>query len=74
VTDPPPYPRPADTREELLADPETTYTVERHHEHHADAVDRWRESVPECICDRVTLETPAGPTEVTVRTLESDLV
>lgn len=74
VSDPPEYPRPAETRAELLSDPETTYTVERHHERHADAVDRWRESVPGCIRDRMTLETPAGPTDVTVRTLESGLV
>lgn len=74
VTDPPEYPQPADTRAELLADPETAYTVERHHEHHARAVEEWRESVPGCICDRSTLDTPDGPTDVTVRTLESGLL
>jgi hypothetical protein len=74
VADPPAYPRPADTREEMLSDPETTYTVERHHEYHAAAVERWRESVPDCIRDRVSLDTPAGSREVRVRTLQSDLI
>jgi len=74
VADVPEYPRPTDTRAELLADAETTYTVERHHEYHAKAIEEWRESVPACIRDRLTVETPGGPTEVTVRTLESDLL
>jgi len=32
VDDPPAYPRPADTEDELRADPDSSYTVERHHE------------------------------------------
>jgi len=74
VAEPPEYPRPADTRAALLADPERTYTVERHHEYHANAVEEWRASVPDRIRDRLRLETPAGPTDVTVRTLERDLM
>lgn len=74
LTDPPEYPRPADTRAELLSDPETAYTVERHHEHHERAVREWRASVPGCIREQFPLDTPAGPVEVTVRTLESDLL
>jgi hypothetical protein len=74
VADPPEYPRPTDTRKELLADPERSYTVERHHEYHARAVEEWRESIPGCIRDQFVLETPGGPTDVQVRTLESDLV
>jgi hypothetical protein len=74
VADVPEYPRPTDTRAELLADAETPYTVERHHEYHAKAIEEWRESVPACIRDRSTIETPGGPTEVTVRTLGGDLL
>lgn len=74
VTDPPEYPQPTDTRAELLADSETDYTVERHHEYHAKAIEEWRESVLGCICDQSTLDTPDGPTDVTVRTLESDML
>jgi hypothetical protein len=74
LADPPSYPRPADTEDRLRADPERTYTVERHHECHAAAVEQWREALPESIRERVTLDTPDGSHEVTVRTLQSDLL
>lgn len=65
----PAYPRPADTEDELRADPGVTYTRERHREYHADAVAAWREAVRAAVSDRATIETPAGPTEVEIHLL-----
>jgi hypothetical protein len=73
VDDPPAYPRPDETAAQLRADPETTYTVERHHERHAAAVERWREAVPETIRDEVTLQTPEGTSTVSVSVLQAGL-
>ena len=69
----PPYPRPADTADELRSDPSVTYTVERHHTRHREAVQQWREQVPGTIRDRITVETPAGPHEVSVTVLGSSV-
>lgn len=70
VTDTAPsHPTPADTEDELRADPEEMYSRERHHEYHADAVATWRESVSDHVVDTVTLPTPAGQHEVTVSLL-----
>lgn len=65
----PSYPRPAETEDELRADPDREYTVDRHHEHHASAVEQWRRQVPAAIEDRATIETAAGPTTVDVSVL-----
>jgi len=67
--DTPAYPRPADTEDELRADPDETYTVERHREYHAERVAAWRGTLREMVRDRATVETPAGPTEVDVHLL-----
>lgn len=67
--DTPAYPTPADTADELRADPSTTYTRERHHDRHADAVAEWRAAVRDHVVDAVTLDTPAGPHDVTVALL-----
>lgn len=72
VEDPPSYPRPADTEDELRADPERTYSVERHHEYHAEVVERWRKRVPSARKDRATLETSAGDVTVDVSYLGVD--
>lgn len=64
VTDLPDYPRPGETADELRADPEETYTVDRHHDYHTETVEQWRQRVPGAVRDRVTLDTPAGPHEV----------
>lgn len=63
----PPFPDPDDTADDLRAAGE--YSVERHREAHADAVEAWRETVRESVVDRATVETPAGPHEVEVATL-----
>jgi len=67
--DTPAYPRPADTEDELRADSDETYTVDRHREYHADRVAAWRGKLRESVRDRATIETPAGPTEVDVHLL-----
>lgn len=72
VEDPPSYPRPADTEDELRSDSERTYSVERHHEYHTEAVERWRESVPAALKGRATIETRAGPTDVDLSYLGAD--
>jgi hypothetical protein len=64
--DAPAYPRPADTGDELRADPDVSYTVERHHERHRAAVAEWRERVREYFVDETVVETPAGDRTVEV--------
>ena len=65
----PTYPRPGDTEDELRADPDAEYTVERHHSRHQEAVATWRERVHDYFRDSVTIETPFGPHEVTLTIL-----
>ncbi|WP_436903291.1 hypothetical protein [Halovenus halobia] len=65
----PAYPRPADTEDELRADPEREYSVERHREYHASAVEQWREQIPDAVTATATVETPTGPTTVDVSLL-----
>ncbi|WP_302081341.1 hypothetical protein [Salinibaculum rarum] len=66
----PAYPRPSATEDELRSDPDAEYTVERHREYHETAVREWREAVRNGIVESVTLETAAGPHEVTVHVLD----
>ena len=71
VADPPSYPEPDETEAALRADPDETYTRERHRERHQAAVEEWREVVGESIVDRVRL--PIGDDrrhEVAVKRLE----
>lgn len=65
----PAYPRPAETEDALRADPETEYTVERHHERHREALEAWRERLADHVVDRATIETAAGPVTVDVSLL-----
>lgn len=53
VGDPPPFPHPDDTEDELRE--AGNYSPERHREAHAAAVDRWRESVREDVLDSLAL-------------------
>lgn len=69
VPDPPAFPDPDDTEDELRADPDAEYTAERHRRAHAAAVETWRAAVRERIADTATVETPAGPHEVDVSVL-----
>jgi len=69
VDDPPPYPRPADTEDELRNDPDEEYTVERHHEWHKNTVAEWRDAVSETITDTVTVTVDETPQTISVTTL-----
>lgn len=73
ASDAPSYPRPGETEDELRADPDRQYTVERHHEYHTAAVAEWRTAVPEAVKERVSLSVPGGEHEVSV-TLLGDTV
>lgn len=65
----PDYPTPAETGDELRADPDETYTHERHRERHAEAVEEWRSAVTDHVAERLTLPTADGPHEVAVTLL-----
>lgn len=67
--DAPAYPRPADTEDELRADPDAEYTVDRHRDRHESAVAAWRSEVLDAVRDVATVETPSGSTTVTVNVL-----
>lgn len=67
--DAPDYPSPADTEDELRADPGVEYTVERHHDRHAAAVAEWREAVRDQFVEEVTVETPTGTHRIEVTVL-----
>ena len=60
----PPYPRPAETEDELREDSQQRYTVERHHEYHSEAVDEWRKTVPSTLSEQTVIETDAGSVSV----------
>jgi hypothetical protein len=64
--DAPDYPRPADTEDELRADPDREYTVDRHHEYHQAAIDDWRAAVCEHFVDETTITTARGDRRVDV--------
>ncbi len=51
----PTYPEPEETEDDLRSDPNVEYTPDRHHEHHREAVEGWREAVRDRIADEVTL-------------------
>jgi hypothetical protein len=67
--DAPTYPTPAETADELRADPSESYSRERHHERHSAAVDGWRETVLDAVVDTVTIPTQSGGHEVAVTVL-----
>jgi hypothetical protein len=68
VADVPEYPTPDATEERLRAS-ETDYTVERHHERHADAVAAWREHAADAIAESVVLDGEFGTHRVAVAVL-----
>ena len=69
AADAPAYPRPAETEDQLRADDDESYTVERHREYHEMAVSEWRETTADAIVDSVTLATPTGEHDVSVHVL-----
>lgn len=69
LEDAPSYPEPDEVEDELRADPEETYTTERHHERYAAAVEAWRERARGAIADEAVIDTPSGHHRVTVTVL-----
>lgn len=67
--DPPSYPRPEETEDELRSDSDVEYSVERHHEYHTDRVNAWRERLPGAIRETATIQTAQGPHEVSIAVL-----
>lgn len=67
LSDPPPYPSPDDTEDELRAAGE--YTPERHRERHVEAVESWRRAVAETVVDELVLSTSGGDHAVEVKAL-----
>jgi len=67
--DAPAYPRPAETEDDLRADPNAEYTVDRHHERHRERVASWRERIRDHFVAETTLETPGGDVRVDVAVL-----
>lgn len=63
----PPYPTPDDTADELRADDEATYSVERHRTYHERRVDEWRAEILDHVVETVTV--PAVDHELTVSLL-----
>lgn len=67
VADPPPYPSPDETEDELRAAGE--YTPDRHRERHVEAVAAWREAVADSLVDECALSAPDGSHAVEVKAL-----
>ncbi|WP_122089609.1 hypothetical protein [Halalkalicoccus subterraneus] len=67
----PAYPEPAETEAEIRADPDGTYSTERHHERHVERVNEWRARAAEAFVDTVEIETPDGRHAVAVKVLGS---
>jgi len=65
----PAYPQPGETGDDLRANPDVEYTVDRHHDRHREALEQWRDRLPDHVRDRVTVETEAGPVTVDVGVL-----
>lgn len=53
--DAPTYPTPDDTADELRADDEEPYSVERHRTYHEQRLAEWRASLPEHVVETTTL-------------------
>lgn len=69
VADPPAFPTPDDTEDELRFDPERTYTPDRHLEYHERRVEEWRDAIAGAVRERTTIDGPGGEHEVRVTTL-----
>lgn len=69
LDDPPPFPTPDETADELRDDPDREYEPEIHRSYHERRVERWRKAIAESICDRATIETAIGPHDVDVAAL-----
>lgn len=69
VAEPPPFPSPDETEDELRSDPEETYSPERHRDYHEAAVEAWRSEVRDALLEETTIPTSTGPHAVRVALL-----
>lgn len=69
VDDLPEYPEPAETEDELRADPDRKYTPTRHREHHQRVVESWRTTVRDRIADETVLRWGGGSRRVEIKRL-----
>lgn len=67
--DAPTFPSVDETEDELRSNPDIEYTPDQHHERHEQQVASWRDAVREHVREEATVETPAGPVQVTVSLL-----
>jgi hypothetical protein len=65
----PAYPSATQTEDDLRADPDREYSIERHHTTHTDRVTGWREAVGEAILASAELDGQQGPHQVQVLAL-----
>lgn len=67
VEEPPPYPTPDETADELRSRDDATYSVDCHREYHEQRVDAWRTALLDSVADTVSL--PAVDHEIDVSVL-----
>lgn len=60
LDDPPVFPTPDDTADQLRADPNVEYTRERHHRVHEERVKEWRETIARSITNQATIALAEG--------------
>lgn len=65
----PAYPSAAETEDDLRADPDREYSIERHHATHTDRVADWRETVGEAIVASAELDGRQGSHRVQILAL-----
>jgi hypothetical protein len=66
----PAYPSPDDTEDELRADPDAEFSVERHRERHVEAVEEWRAAVADALVESIEFRIDEGSHSVAVKPLE----
>ena len=66
----PAYPEATGTEERLRADPETEYSIDRHHALHTRRVAAWRDAVADAVVATAELDGPRGLHPVRVLALE----
>lgn len=69
VADPPPFPRPDDTEDDLRTDPDREYDPDRHRAYHERRVAEWRATVADSVRERTHIETTTGQHQVSVTPL-----
>lgn len=55
LNDPPVFPTPDETADQLRSDPDVKYTRDRHHQLHEERVNQWRETIANSIANQATI-------------------